>query len=42
MKRDEAVRCLTIRMNEEYERMIRANPGQWLWQHRRFREIITD
>lgn len=42
MKREEAVRCLTIRMNEEYERMIRANPGQWLWQHRRFREIITD
>lgn len=42
MKRSEAVRSLTIRMNEEYERMIRENPGQWLWQHRRFREMITD
>ena len=42
MEREEAVRCLTIRMNEEYEKMIRANPGQWLWQHRRFREVITD
>lgn len=38
--RDEAIRDLTIRMNLEYEKMIRANPGQWLWQHRRFREII--
>ena len=28
--------------DEVYEKMIRANPGQWLWQHRRFREIITD
>ena len=40
LPRDEAIRELTIRMNEEYENIIRATPGQWLWQHRRFREII--
>lgn len=42
MKRDDAINFLTRRVNEEYEAMIRSNPGQWLWQHRRFREIITD
>lgn len=40
LKRDDKIRDLTIRMNQEYEKMIRANPGQWLWVHRRFREII--
>ncbi len=28
MKRDEAVRCLAIRMNEEDEKMLRASPGR--------------
>ncbi|MEG1603301.1 MAG: lysophospholipid acyltransferase family protein [Cloacibacillus sp.] len=42
MKRDDAILYLTKKMNEAYEKMIRENPGQWLWQHRRFREIITD
>lgn len=42
MKRDDAILCLTERMNKEYEAMIRDNPGQWLWQHRRFREVISD
>ena len=42
MKREEAIMYLTKRVNEEYEAMIRENAGQWLWQHRRFREIITD
>ena len=42
MERDEAIKYMTLRMNEEYEKMIRSEPGQWLWAHRRFREIITD
>ena len=42
LSRDEAIKYQTIEMNKVYEKMIRANPGQWLWQHRRFREIITE
>lgn len=42
LSRDEAIAYQTCRINEVYEKMIRANPGQWLWQHRRFREVITD
>lgn len=37
--RDETVRDITLKINHNMERMIRANPGQWLWQHRRWREI---
>ena len=37
--RDETVRDITLKINQNMERMIRANPGQWLWQHRRWREI---
>lgn len=36
--RDETVRDITIKCNEALEEMIRENPSQWLWQHRRFRE----
>ena len=28
LSRDEAIKYLTVRMNEVYEKMIRANPGQ--------------
>lgn len=27
---------LTVRVNEEVGRLIKANPGQWLWLHRRW------
>ena len=40
--RDSTVRDLTMQANIELEKMIRRAPGQWLWQHRRFREIIRD
>lgn len=42
LSRDDAIKYQTVEMNKVYEKMIRANPGQWLWQHRRFREIITE
>ena len=38
LSRKEAVAELTALMNREYEKMITEDPGQWLWQHRRFRE----
>lgn len=38
LSRDEAIADLTARMNREFEKMIIENPGQWLWQHRRFRK----
>ena len=38
LSRNEASAVLTALMNREYERMITEDPGQWLWQHRRFRE----
>lgn len=37
--RDETILDITARINGEIERMIREAPGQWLAQHRRFREI---
>lgn len=40
--RDEAIKEMAAKMNAEFEKMIREAPGQWLWQHRRFREIISD
>jgi len=33
------VEALTIKINEFLERDIRANPGQWLWLHRRWGKI---
>ncbi len=38
--RKSTIRDITILVNRELEKMIRRAPGQWLWQHRRFREII--
>lgn len=37
--RETTIRDLTITVNKQVEKMIRRAPGQWLWQHRRFREI---
>ena len=42
LPRDEAITFMTKKMNEAYETMIKSCPGQWLWQHRRFREIIDE
>lgn len=39
--RDSTIRDITALVNEELEKMIRRAPGQWLWQHRRFREISS-
>lgn len=37
--RDSTVREITILVNQALEKQILRAPGQWLWQHRRFREI---
>jgi len=39
--RKTSVHELTVLANKELEKMIRRAPGQWLWQHRRFREQIS-
>ncbi len=40
--RDSTVRKTTEIVNKTLERMILRAPGQWLWQHRRFRELCED
>jgi len=37
--RDTTIRDLTIIVNRQIEKMVRRAPGQWLWQHRRFKEL---
>lgn len=37
--RDSTILDITIKANRCIEKMIRRAPGQWLWQHRRFKEI---
>lgn len=37
--RETTIRDITVRVNQCLEKMIRRAPGQWLWQHRRFREL---
>lgn len=37
--REETIYDITKRVNEAVEQMVREAPGQWLAQHRRFREI---
>jgi len=36
---DENVAILTQRINKKLENVIRENPSQWLWFHRRFKHI---
>ena len=36
--RDAAILDITTKINQSVEEMVRAAPGQWLCQHRRFRE----
>lgn len=40
--RESTIRDITIKANQCIEKMIRRAPGQWLWQHRRFRELSYD
>ncbi|MDO5563547.1 MAG: lysophospholipid acyltransferase family protein, partial [Synergistaceae bacterium] len=40
--RDDTIRDVTILCNQALEKMILRCPGQWLWQHRRFREALGD
>ena len=37
--RESTIADTTIKINRELEKMVLAAPGQWLWQHRRYREI---
>lgn len=37
--RDDTIYDITKKTNEVLERMVRRYPEQWLWQHRRFREL---
>lgn len=37
--RESTIRDITIKANKCIEKMILRAPGQWLWQHRRFREL---
>ena len=38
--RESTLACITLKINRELEKMVLAAPGQWLWQHRRFRELM--
>lgn len=40
--RNSTILDITIKANRCIENMIRRAPGQWLWQHRRFKEISYD
>lgn len=37
--RDSTILDITTKVNKCIENMIRRAPGQWLWQHRRFKEL---
>jgi Kdo2-lipid IVA lauroyltransferase/acyltransferase len=39
---DENIAILTGRINKKLENVIRENPSQWLWFHRRFKHIKDD
>ena len=34
---DEALREALTRMNDEIEKVVRTDPNQWLWGHKRWR-----
>ena len=38
--RESTLADITLKINRELEKMVLAAPGQWLWQHRRFRELM--
>ena len=37
--REATISDITVKINKALEKMVLAAPGQWLWQHRRYREI---
>jgi lauroyl/myristoyl acyltransferase len=39
---DEGVEVLTQRHVSALERIIRQHPGQWVWQHRRWKRMPKD
>ena len=39
LPRQEAIEKMTLDLNKAYEKMICRAKGQWLWQHRKFRDI---
>lgn len=38
--KDGTLKEITAKVNGEIETMIKRVPGQWLWQHRRFRDVL--
>lgn len=40
LPRDEAIKKMTLDLNHAYEKMICRAKGQWLWQHRKFRNLV--
>lgn len=40
--RDSSIKTITTLVNKALEKQILNSPGQWLWQHRRFREMTGD
>jgi len=34
---DQKILAITERITSDYEKMIRANPGEWFWMHRRWK-----
>jgi KDO2-lipid IV(A) lauroyltransferase len=40
--REATLKELTTKVNLELEKMICRAPGQWLWQHKRFKEVFSD
>lgn len=37
IKSDESIKILTQRIQNKFEELIRKDPGQWLWFHKRFK-----
>ena len=38
--RDSTIEDITVKVNLALEKMIKRTPGQWLWQHKRFKDVI--
>jgi Kdo2-lipid IVA lauroyltransferase/acyltransferase len=39
--REATLRSLTAKVNLELEKIIRRAPEQYLWQHKRFKELFS-
>lgn len=40
LPKDAAIEKMTLDLNHAYEKMICRAKGQWLWQHRKFRNLV--